>query len=196
MSVSTRTAIAMLAVLAAPAAYAADPLLGLDHAAADKWAGPYIGGQLGVNNTSATGLSNENAFDGGLILGYNTLANAAGLDSPAVLGANFFTEFNSEEIHSNNLSYGSNVLGVDFQAGYPLGENRQIMPYVKFGFGDINATGDLSSRGSGVGARVGIGGELWMNPGLGLVVQWMHQTGNSLTNDNFTVGLNYHFGKP
>lgn len=193
MSILTKTAVAALVALVPAAAYAADPL-GLSPPAAERWAGPYIGGQVGVNNTSATGLSNENAFDGGLSLGYNTAVGAAGLDSPAILGTDFFTEFNSEEVHSNNVSYGSNVLGMDFLAGYPLGKARQLMPYIKFGFGDINATGDLSGRGSGVGARVGAGIELWMNPGLGLVAQWIHQTGNSLTNDNFTVGVNYHFG--
>jgi len=194
MSVSTRTAIAALIVLAAPATHAAEDLLGVSHAAADKWAGPFVGGQVGVNNTSATGLSNENGFEGGVSLGYNTLAGAASLGSPAVLGADFFTEFNSEEVHSGNVSYGSNVLGMDFLAGYPLGVGRQFMPYLKFGFGDINATGDLSRNGSGVGARVGVGAELWLNPGLGLVAQWIHQTGNSITNDNFTLGVNYHFG--
>lgn len=193
MWISTRNAVVAMLVLVPTAACAAD-LLGLSPPAAQRWAGPYVGGQVGVNNTSATGLSNENAFDGGLSLGYNTVASAPGLKSPAILGADFFTEFNSEEIHSSDVSYGSNVLGMDFLAGYPLGKARQLMPYIKFGFGDINATGDLSGRGSGVGARVGTGIELWMNPGLGLVAQWIHQTGNGITNDNFTVGVNYHFG--
>ncbi len=191
MSVSTKTAVAALMALAPLATYAAGPLsLGPD--AVGKWAGPYVGGQVGVNNTSATGLSNENAFDGGLSLGYNTVTPAAGLASPAILGADFFTEFNTQEIHSNDVSYGSNVLGVDFLAGYPLGVNRQLLPYIKFGFGDINATGDRGT--SGVGARVGVGAEMWMNPGLGLVAQWVHQSGNGITNDNFTLGVNYHFG--
>lgn len=191
MSALTNTAIAALLALAPLASYAAD-LLPTGQASGDRWAGVYVGGQVGINNTSARGLSNENAFDGGLSLGYNTATPAAGLESPVIIGADFFTEFNTEESHSRTTSYGTNALGVDFLAGYPLGMSRQLLPYIKFGFGDVNATGDLG--GSGVGARVGLGAEMWMNPALGLVGQWMHQTGNGITNDNFTIGVNYHFG--
>lgn len=164
------------------------------HGTGSKWAGPYVGGQVGINDSSAAGAtSNEIAFSGGASLGYNKALQPAGGGTPAIVGADFFTEFNSQATHSSGADYGSNALGIDFLAGYPLGNTQQLMPYVKVGFGDINATGDLAGAGD-VGARIGVGAELWLAPAMGLVAQWMHQDSGGIANDNFTVGMNFHFG--
>ena len=118
---------------------------------------------------------------------------ASGLQSPIILGGNFFAEFNGQATHDHGVSYGSNVYGMDFLAGYPLGATRELMPYIKVGFGQLNATGDLG--GDETSARFGVGAELHLRSRLGVYGQWMHQDAAHITNDNFTVGLNFHFGQ-
>ncbi|HQU17318.1 MAG: hypothetical protein B7Z66_15080 [Chromatiales bacterium 21-64-14] len=158
---------------------------------AGQWLGPYAGAQFGFNDSSAAGLNSEVGIDGGFSLGYNTALPLSGIPRPVVVGGNFFAEFNSQETHNAGVNYGSNVFGVDFLAGYPMGADGRILPFIKFGFGSLSGTGDAG--GSDVSARIGLGAELKISPQLGLVGQWMHQDANHITNDNFTVGVNYHF---
>ncbi len=158
---------------------------------AGQWLGPYAGAQFGFNNSSASGLDSEVGVGGGVLLGYNTFALLSGLAQPVVLGADFFGEFNGQEIHRAGTTYGSNVFGVDLLVGYPTGLRGRILPFLKFGFGALSATGDLG--GSEVSPRIGLGAEYRLNPQLGLVAQWMHQDADHITNDNFTLGISYHF---
>lgn len=173
------------------AAFAAGPGGAPATGLAGQWLGPYAGAQFGFNNSSASGLDSELGLDGGVLLGYNTSISLSGVPQPVVLGANFFGEFNSQETHNRLVSYGSNVFGVDFMAAYPMGVGGRILPYFKLGFGSLSATGDIG--GSSIGARIGLGAEYRLGPQLGLTAQWMHQDANHITNDNFTVGVNYHF---
>lgn len=172
------------------AAWAAGPG-GAGHGLAGQWLGPYAGAQFGFNDSSAAGLDTQLGLDGGILLGYNGSVALSGVPQPVVVGANFFGEFNSQETHNGFFSYGSNVFGVDFMAGYPLGMRGQLLPFLKIGFGSLSGTGDAG--GSEVGARIGLGAEYRLGPQLGLVGQWMHQDAAGITNDNFTVGVNYHF---
>lgn len=162
------------------------------------WSGPYAGGQIGLNQASADHLSTETALTGGVHGGYNFAVPVNGPYSPLILGGDVFVDFNGETTHSpdrnpfvGTVSYGSNVYGVDFMGGVPLGISRQWLPYLKVGFGTVDGTGDL--HGSDTSARIGLGVQYHWLPDFGLVAQWMHQDADTITNDNFTVGLDYHF---
>lgn len=159
------------------------------------WTGPYAGGQVGLNDSSADGLSSEDSFTASPHVGYNAAIPLRGTYSPLIIGGDAFAEFNGKATHSPgpgpNPRYGSNVYGVDALAGMPLGAQRQIMPYFKLGFGSLNGTGDLG--GSDTSLRVGLGAEYRLYPNIGLTGEWMHQDGDHITNNNFTVGVNYHF---
>jgi len=185
-------------VLLLSAACASTPGLALAAAPASEmgfWTGPYAGGQVGLNDASADGLSSENAFTVSPHLGYNVAVPLRNTYSPLVLGADVFAEFNGKATHSpgpgHNPRFGSDVYGVDALAGMPLGRERQIMPYVKIGFGTLNGTGDLG--GSDTSLRAGLGAEYRLYPNFGLTGEWMHQDADHITNNNFTVGVNYHF---
>ncbi|MDE2149121.1 MAG: porin family protein [Gammaproteobacteria bacterium] len=162
-------------------------------AAADFWAGPYLGGQIGLNEADASHLSSETAVTGGVLGGYNLAVPIGGPYSPMILGGSVFAEFNGQVTHSpRDVNFGSNAYGFDFLAGLPLGVQRLWLPYVKVGFGNVDATGDLG--GSDTSARIGLGAEYHWTPHMSLSAQWMHQDADRITNDNFTVGVRYHFG--
>lgn len=156
-----------------------------------QWSGPYVGGQIGFNQSSAYDLDTQTSLTGGVLGGYNIAVPTNGVAAPFVLGGDVFAEFNGQSTHDHGVDYGSNVVGVDFMAGYPLGYQRQFLPYVKVGVGDLSATGDLG--GSDTSARVGLGAQYKLRPDLAVAAQWMHQDARHITNDNFTVGLNYQF---
>lgn len=161
------------------------------------WAGPYVGGQIGLNDASANGLSSEDSFTIGPHIGYNIALPLHGLSSPLILGADAFAEFNGESTHTvgsgiQGPKFGSNVYGIDALAGIPLGAQHRIMPYVKIGFGTVNATGDLDN--SDTSFRVGFGAEYRLRRNWGVTGEFMHQDAGRITNNNFTVGVNYHFG--
>lgn len=162
------------------------------------WTGPYAGGQIGINDVGGTGISNETAFTGGVDLGYNAAIPIQWTYSPLILGADAFIELNGQTTHVVTgfhpvaTDFGSDVYGVDALVGLPVGRSRRIMPYLKLGFGTIEGTGDLI--GSDTNVRIGLGAEYRLNQALGITAQWMHQDADLITNDNFTVGVNYRFG--
>lgn len=162
------------------------------------WTGPYAGGQIGINEAGGASISDETAFTGGVDLGYNAAVPIRGAFSPLILGADAFIELNSQTTHVITgfrpvaTDFGSDVYGVDALAGLPIGRTRRVMPYVKLGFGTINGTGDLI--GSDTNVRIGLGAEYRLDRVLGVAAQWMHQDADRITNDNFTIGINYRFG--
>lgn len=171
-------------------AIAATPALA---ATPDFWAGPYLGGQIGLNEADASGLSTETALTGGVVGGYNLAVPIGGPYSPMILGGGVYAEFNGQTTHSpHGVNFGSNAYGFDFLAGLPIGVQRQWLPYVKVGVGTVEANGDLG--GSDTSARIGLGAEYHWTPHMSLSAQWMHQDADRITNDNFTVGIRYHFG--
>lgn len=163
------------------------------------WTGAYAGGQVGLNDASADGLSSEDSFTVSPHIGYNVAVPLRGTYSPLILGADAFAEFNGKADHGPHPGpggrgprFGSNVYGIDALAGMPLGARRQIMPYFKLGFGTLNGTGDLGDSETSV--RIGLGAEYRLNSYLGITGEWMHQDADHITNNNFTAGVNYHFG--
>jgi len=155
------------------------------------WVGPYVGAQLGFNQSSAYNLDTQDSLTGGVLGGYNFAVPTNSTAAPFIVGGDVFAEFNTQATHNDAVDYGSNVVGVDFMGGYPLGVERNFLPYVKVGVGDLSATGDLG--GSDTSARIGLGAEYRLRPHLAVDAQWMHQDARHITNDNFTVGLNYRF---
>lgn len=159
------------------------------------WTGLYAGGQVGLNDSSADHTDSSLAFAISPHIGFNLPLPVNSRYSPLILGADFFFDHNGSVDHGapGHPHFGSDVYGVDFLAGIPLGVQRRIMPYAKIGFGDVNGTDD--SNEDDVGFRVGLGAEYHLRRNWGLTAEWMHQDSNSITNDNFMVGMNYHFGR-
>lgn len=155
------------------------------------WAGPYIGVEGGLNHASGDYTDSALAFTYTPHVGYNAALPVFGSRHPVILGADFFAELNSEADHQNGR-FGSHVYGVDALAGLPVGFGQRWMPYFKLGFGDLNGTGDL--RASATAVRYGAGAEYQLLHHLGATAQWVHQDAVHVTNNDFTVGLDYHFG--
>lgn len=160
------------------------------------WSGFYAGGFLGVNNAKSDNTGSANAATFGLLGGYDYR-----FSRPVVLGADVFYEDNRPTNHSSpigTVSYGSRIWGVDAQAGYVLGNANQWLPYLKIGYGRGQGTRDLS--GSSSGLRYGIGIEWRLYRHLGITFQYMRQklgsADDNLTNDNLTVGADWHFYSP
>lgn len=178
------------------AAPAYSPVL-LQNSDISFWTGPYAGGQIGINEAGGAGISSETALTGGLYLGYNAAIPIQASYSPLILGADAFVELNGQTTHVVTgfhpvaTDFGSDTYGIDALAGLPVGINRRIMPFLKLGFGTIDGTGDLI--GSDTNVRIGLGAEYRLDRDLGITAQWMHQDADRITNDNFTVGLNYRF---
>lgn len=183
-SIRSRIVAGMLLALPLPALAASSSYIG----AGLPWTGPYIGAHAGINESSAGGLSTENALTAGITGGYRVALNTS-TPQPIIVGGDVFADLNAQATHNYNVSYGSNVIGVDVMAGYPLGVNRALLPYVKVGLGDLQATGDLG--GNDVGGRFGLGVKYHIQPRLAVGAQWMTQSADSISNDNFTVGVDY-----
>jgi len=156
-----------------------------------QWAGLYAGAQLGLNQSNAYDLDTRTSLTGGVSAGYNVALPISTASAPVIVGGDVFAEFNGQSTHNRDVTYGSNVVGVDLMAGYPVGLGRDLLPYLKVGLGDVSATGDLSN--SNTSARIGLGAQYRLGPDLAAQAQWMHQDAGHISNDNFTVGLNYQF---
>lgn len=172
--------------------------LGMTAAQAGEFDGGYVGGKIGGNRTDMTALSKQTPVTAGLEAGYNwDMENV-------LLGVDGFVDFNEKKTHSGvapapaNVNYGSHVYGLDFKLGLPGGN---WLPYVKLGYAHTGGRGDpyASVIGSG-GAHYGLGVEYKFAPNWSVAGEWTNNTGKSgatkLNNNNFTIGLNYYFGKP
>lgn len=158
----------------------------------DQWTGPYVGAQLGLDQSSAYDLDTQTSLAGGVSGGYNLAVPLQGMVAPVILGGDVFATFNGQATHNGYVDYGSNAVGVDFMAGYPLGFEQKFLPYVKLGVGDLSGTGALG--GSATSVRVGLGAEYKLRPRLALTAGWMHQDADGITNDNVMFGVDYSFG--
>lgn len=155
------------------------------------WTGPYIGGGIGINDASGDYVDSSTSFTASPHIGFNTAVPFTPA-VPLVLGADFFGEFNTQADHNDGrVRFGSRVYGMDFLAGLPIGAGQRVMPYFKLGFGHLSGTGDL--HGSDTNVRYGLGAEYELERHVGLTAQWIHEDADRITNDNFAVGVNYHF---
>lgn len=172
--------------------------LGMAAAQAGEFDGGYVGGKIGGNRTDMTALSKQTPVTAGLEAGYNwDLKNV-------LLGVDGFWDFNDKKTHSGvapapaAVHYGSQVYGLDLKLGLP---SDKWMPYAKLGYAHISGRGDAyASVISDNDAHYGLGVEYKFAPNWSIAGEWTNNTGKSgatkLNNNNFTIGLNYYFGKP
>jgi OOP family OmpA-OmpF porin len=172
--------------------------LGMMAAQAGEFDGGYIGGKIGVNRTDMTDVSRQSPAAAGLEAGYNWDMNGM------LLGVDGFWDFNEKKTHTGtalapaSVNYGSQVYGLDLKLGLP---NGNWMPYAKLGYAHTDGRGDAyaSVIGNG-GAHYGVGVEYKFAPNWSVAGEWTNNTGKNgavkLNNNNFTIGLNYYFGKP
>lgn len=164
-----------------------------------QWTGPYVGIQAGLNRTDLDNFSSENAFTAGIRTGYDVQ-----LSDHFLAGGDVFYEWNQDKDHQTciagagcaGVNLGSNVYGVEGKIGFPLGLSGNFLPYVKLGYAHLDITGDNAS-GSDNGWRYGAGIAWSLTDSTSLTFQYIHakygsDVGN-WKNDNFTVGLNFHF---
>ncbi len=168
-------------------------------AQASEFDGMFIGGKVGVNNSSISGtptVSSKNSSTFGIEEGYNWDMGSY------LLGADFFVDMNQKTTHAvspvgTQGSYGSSSMGLDLKLGLPSGH---WMPYAKMGWD--RTTGTVAYANAAFKytnhLHLGAGVEYKFNPNWSVAVEWTRTgskaTAATLTNDNFTVGLNYYFG--
>ena len=174
-------------------AFAAIVSLLADSAVAGDFSGLYVGGGLGVNRSSTSGVpatSAANAPVYGLEGGY-----AWDLGS-ALLGVEGFVDANQQAAHSSAVQYGSNTYGLGLKLGVPL---DNLMPYARLGYDYTRGTGDLSGFSAG-GANSGLGLMYKLTPNWSVEGEWSlsnpSTSGLKLKANNFNFGLNYHFDTP
>lgn len=171
--------------------------LGMTAAQAGEFDGGYVGGKIGVNRTDMTAVSRQSPVATGLEGGYNWNTGAV------LLGVDGFLDFNGKKTHTGaapapaTVHYGSHVYGLDLKLGLPSGK---WMPYAKLGYAHVGGRGDAYASAIGdSGAHLGLGIEYKFAPNWSVAGEWTSNSGKNgavrLDNDNFTLGVNYFFGK-
>lgn len=151
---------------------------------ASNWTGPYVGARVGINNAEIDPADSEAAFTGGVQAGYDM-----NLGGP-VVGVEGSADFNSKTDYGLG-EIGSNIWGLSGKLGVDMG---QVMPYGKLGWAYTNLTGD-ADEGEG-GLTGGLGLEYKMMPNVSVKGEWTYNNaeffgGTDVTNNAFTVGVNY-----
>lgn len=156
----------------APLAFVA---IGLSHAQASEFAGPYAGIKYGVDFSHSTGQysADENVPFFGILGGYNwDFQNV-------VIGAEVFGDFHH---HAATKKDG----GIDAKLGYPI--NSNVMPYVRLG---------LTGTWPNTRVHYGVGAEYMFAKNFSVAAEWTADTanthGSTRSNDSVTVGVHYYF---
>ncbi|MBK9160194.1 MAG: OmpA family protein [Nitrosomonadales bacterium] len=166
-------------------------LLGMTAAQASEFDGGWIGGKIGSNRSSATGVDTQNATAAGLEAGHNW--NMGGF----LLGVDGFVDSNSKATHNPGaVSYGSSAYGLDAKLGLPSGN---WLPYAKLGYARTNGNGAAGAIG-GSDVHLGLGVEYKFAPHWSVAGEYTtasaKSAGTKLNNNNFTLGINYYFADP
>ena len=172
-------------------------LLSVSVAQASEFEGGWIGAKAGSNRSDVSGT---NALD-------KQRANTYGVEggnnwdmSGYSLGLAGFLDSNRDATHNagtvNSTLYGSTVYGLDAKLGLPMGN---WLPYAKLGY--ARTAGNRAKNAFGAnGAHLGLGVEYKFAPQWSLAGEYTSATaknnGDKMTNNNFTLGINYYFGKP
>lgn len=168
-------------------------LLAIPGAGASEFAGSYVGGKVGSNNSSISGV--------GAAPGKNTttygLEGGHGWDVDNVLlGVDGFYDSNRQSTHSATSDYGSNVSGLGLKAGFPM---NRLMPYARLGYAHVGGTGTASGF-SHDDVFSGFGLEYKFAPNWSVAGEWTTvapiDNGTKLKNQNFTIGVSYYFRTP
>ncbi len=166
-------------------------LFGTAAAQASEFDGAWVGGKVGKNRASATGLDSQKPTSYGLEGGYNwNMSNY-------LLGINGFADINKRATHAPGaINYGSHVYGLDAKLGVPYGK---WLPYAKLGVAQTSGNGDVVLRNiDETDVHLGLGVEYKFAPSWSLTGEVTRSTaesaGTELRNRNFTIGINYYFG--
>jgi OOP family OmpA-OmpF porin len=166
-------------------------LLGMTAVQASEFDGGWIGGKVGSNRTSVTGVDSQNATSYGIEGGYNW--NMGGY----LLGVDGFVDSNSKKNHNPApYNYGSRAYGLDAKLGLPAGN---WLPYAKVGYAQTDGNGAAGAIGGG-DVHLGLGVEYKFASNWSLLAEYTTASGKTgatkLKNDNLSFGINYYFGAP
>ncbi|BBI99616.1 membrane protein [Ferrigenium kumadai] len=164
-------------------------LLGMTAAQASEFDGGWIGGKVGSNSSSMTGVDTQRATGYGIEGGYNW--NMGGF----LLGVDGFADSNSKKTHNPGaVNYGSTVYGLDAKLGLPA---DKWLPYAKLGYAHTGGNGAASAIG-GSAVHYGVGVEYKFAPNWSVLGEYTGGSGKSgatkLNNNNLSLGINYYFG--
>ncbi len=178
-------------------------LLSMGAAQASEFDGMFIGGKIGANSSNITGAVTANKKTSavyGIEEGYNWDMGSF------LVGGAFFLDLNQKAGHNmtglggpTTGEYGSASMGLDVKLGLPTGE---WMPYAKVGWDRTTGTAVFGANSFKYTnhLHLGFGVEYKLNTNWSVAGEWTRTgskaTNATLTNDNFTVGLNYYFGAP
>jgi outer membrane immunogenic protein len=148
--------------------------------AATNWDGPYIGATVGYSWFNEDGFADVGGFTLGGQIGYNFhLADqiVAGIQG---------------DIDWVNISNGNNSSLWDGAITARLGYDIDgILPYVEAGVAFVGATN--GNNDTETGYTVGAGVEFMLADQLSANVEYRYVNVNNLNDNQFRVGLNYHF---
>ena len=166
-------------------------LLGMGAAQASEFDGGWIGGKIGSNRSSVTGVDTKSATTYGLEGGYNW--NMGGY----LLGVDGFIDSNNSASHNPApYTYGSDAYGLDAKLGIDGGN---WLPYAKVGYARTNGNGAAGVIG-GSDLHLGVGVEYKFAPQWSVAGEYATASaktaGSKLNNNNFTIGINYYFDAP
>jgi len=174
-------------------------LLSISVAQASEFDGGWIGAKAGTDRSHVSGantLDTQPAKTYGIEGGNNWNMGSY------LLGLDGFISSNRDATHTaggtitGSAVYGSDVYGLDAKLGLPVGN---WLPYAKLGYARTAANHDLNAF-SGNGAHLGLGLEYKFAPHWSVAGELTSATaksnGEKMTNNNFTLGINYYFGKP
>ena len=168
-------------------------LLSMSAAQAGEFTGPWIGGKVGTNRTTLTGVNKRYATPLGVEGGYNWAL------SSTLLGLYGYANHNTQLPHfPGPVTYGSRDYGLGAKLGIPV--NNWLL-YGKLGYGHTKGRGaPVASAISSSAIHYGVGVEYKVAPHFSLTAEYTHGSGKNtttkLTNNNFTFGLNYYFDSP
>ncbi|OGS91945.1 MAG: hypothetical protein A2Z95_03465 [Gallionellales bacterium GWA2_60_18] len=166
-------------------------LLAMPAAQASEFDGGWLGGKIGANRSGVTGVDRKSATSYGLEGGYNWNR------SSYLLGVNGFIDSNGSADHNPApFSYGSSAYGIDAKLGVPSGN---WLPYAKLGYARTDGDGAAGAIDGG-DVHFGLGVEYKFAPNWSLAGEYTTASAKTgaqkLSNDNFTIGLNFYFGAP
>lgn len=166
-------------------------LLSMAAAQASEFDGSWAGGKIGSNRSNVTTLETKSATTYGLEGGHNW--NMGGF----LLGVDGFIDWNDKETHNPGaINYGSDAYGLDVKLGIPSGK---WLPYAKVGYVRTESNG-LAPSVNDEDVHLGLGVEYKFTSNWSVTGEYTEASARSATqkleNRNFTIGLNYYFGKP
>ncbi len=176
------------------AIFFAAALAAAGNAAADDFAGGYLGGDVGVNNSSTSGTfvtapagTPSYGLEGGY--GWN-------VGSSVLFGVEGHVDAYKDADHAPAARYGGNAYGLGLKVGVPI---DSLMPYARLGYDHTQGTGSLAGFTSG-SANSGLGLMYKFAPQWSLEGEWSSTTPSSnglkLKSNTLNFGLNYHFDSP